>query len=350
MPERVWNQVWRAGAGIALAVTLASPSEPSAQPARMPRIGVLANTIPTADLVAGTSTHPAITQLLEGLRERGWMPGKNVELVWRSAEGDYTRHPQQARELAEACDLIVVYGPGIDAAMGATNTVPIVMATSGLTFPPLKDKKGDVRIASFARPGGNITGLTLVSGGGELNGKRLELLKAIAPQIKRVAILGHDLPHAKAHVGPRTAKAAERLSLELATYSFNSAIEKLPAVFEEMSRDAVQAVIVTELPATNLLPVQKEIHRLAERHRIVAMHEVLSAVDSGGLMAYGHDIHLLYRRAGHFVDRILRGTKPGDIPIEQPTEFELRLNERAARAIGITLPQSLRVQARRVVD
>lgn len=333
---------------LVLTLTLVSACAAIAQPAGVPRIGVLANTIPTTELVAGTTTHPAVLTLLEGLRERGWVPGRNVEMVWRSAEGDYKRHPQQARELAETCDVIVVYGPGVDAAMGATKTVPIVMATSGLYAPPLKDESGAIRIASFARPGGNITGLT-ISGGGEFNGKRLDLLKAAAPHVKRVAILGHNLPHGAAHIGPNTWKAAEALSLELSTYSFESSLERLEAAFTQMSRDRVDAVIVTELPATNLLPVQREIHRLAEKHRIAAMHEVLSAVDSGGLMAYGHDINKLYRRAAHFVDRILRGTKPGDIPIEQPTEFELRLNVKAARAIGITLPQSLLVQAHKVI-
>jgi putative ABC transport system substrate-binding protein len=321
-----------------------------AQPAKVPRVGVLANTIPTKDLVAGTTTHPAVVGLLQSLRDRGWIPGQNVEMVWRSAEGDYTRHPRQARELADTCDVIVVYGPGIDAAIKATRTVPIVMATSGLTFPPLKDELGHIRIASFARPGGNVTGLTLNTGAGELNGKRLELMKTAAPRIRRVAILGHDLPHADAHVGPRTRKSADALKLELATYSFGSALEKLEPVFAQMSRDRVDAVIVTELPATNLLAVQKEIHRLAERHGIVAMHEVLAAVDSGGLMAYGPDIDKLYLRAGHFIDRILRGTPPGEIPIEQPTQFELRVNVLAAKAIGLTVPPSLLVQAARVIQ
>jgi putative ABC transport system substrate-binding protein len=314
----------------------------------LPRIGVLANTIPIAELEAGTSQHPAVGLLLEGLRERGWVPGKNVEMAWRSAEGEYARQPQQARELAASCDVIVVYGPGLDAAMVATSRVPIVMATSGVAG-PVTDAAGIVRIESLAKPGGNVTGLSL-SSANELNGKRLELLKTAAPHVRRVAILGHNLNHAGGHIGPITRAAAQRLGIVVAAHAFGSTLEKLEPAFAEMVREGVDAVIVTDLPATNLLPVQREIHRLAQRHRIPVMHEVLSAADSGGLMAYGHDIEKLYRRAGYYIDRILRGTKPGDIPIEGPAEFELRLNLRAAKAIGMTLPQSLLVQARRVIE
>lgn len=315
-----------------------------AQPAKMPRIGVLANTVPVKELVAGTTTHPAIVLLMEGLRERGWIPGKTVEMVWRSAEGDYARHAQQARELAESCDVIVVYAAALDAAMSATRTVPIVMATSGASA-PLKDENGVVRISSFGRPGGNVTGLTLVVGP-EIVGKRLELLKAVVPHAKRVAFLTHSAYN----LGPRTRKVAEAFSLEVPVYAWESAPEKLEPVFAQMARDRIDAVIVDEVPSTHLQPTQKAIHSLAERHRIPVMHEVLAAADSGGLMAYGHDITRLYRRAPYYIDRILRGARPGDIPIEQPTDFELRVNLKAAKAVGLTLPQSLLVQASRVIE
>lgn len=315
-----------------------------AQPAKVPRIGVLANTVPTKDLVAGTSTHPAVVMLMEGLRERGWIPGKNVEMVWRSAEGDYARHPQQARELAESCDVIVVYAAALGAAMSATKTVPIVMATSGATA-PLKDENGIVRIASFGRPGGNVTGLTLAVGP-EIIGKRLEFLKAAVPHARRVAFLSHFARE----IGPRTRKVAEAFSLEVVAYAWESAPEKLEPVFAQMARDRIDAVIVDEVPSTHLQPTQRAIHGLAERHRMPVIHEVLAAADSGGLMAYGHEITKLYRRAPYYIDRILRGARPGDIPIEQPTDFELRVNLKAAKAVGLTLPQSLLVQASRVIE
>lgn len=329
---------------LALAAGICLSGTAYAQPAKVPRVGVLANIVPTRDLVAGTSTHPATVGLLDGLRERGWVPGKNVEIVWRSAEGDYARHPQLARELADSCDVIVVYAVSIEAAMSATKTVPIVMATSGIASAPLKDKDGTVRIASFGRPGGNVTGLTLRAG--PALSKPFELLKAAVPHARRVAILS-DTPEDLARARKT---AAARFDVELAVYDFDSAPEKLESVFAQMSRDRIDAVIVLDAPHTNLLPVQKAIHGLAERHRLAVMHEVLSAADSGGLMSYGPDIAKLYRRAPSYIDRILRGAKPGDIPIEQPTDFELRVNLRAAKAIGLTLPPSLLVQASRVVD
>lgn len=325
----------------------AAMSLASAQPTKVPRVGVLANTIPSAELVAGTSTHPSYLALMDGLRERGWVSGKTFEIVWRSAEGDYARHPEQARELAAQCDLIVVFGPGLGPAMAATTTVPIVMATSGVSGRVTVD--GVVRIDSIARPGGNVTGVS-ISGGTDLNGKRLEIMKRAAPHIRRVGILGHNLPNASQVIGPVTRKAAGQLGLQLFTYSFLSNVANLEPAFAAMARDGIDAVFVLELPATNLRPVQVEIHRLAERHRMMAMHEVLLAVDSGGLMAYGPDIHKLTRRSAHFIDRILRGAKPGDLPIEQTTEFELRINVKAARAIGLTIPQALLFQASRVIE
>lgn len=321
-----------------------------AQPAKVPRIGVLANTVPTEELVSGTSTHPAIVGLLGGLRERGWIPGRNVEMVWRSAEGHYERHADQARELAATCDVIVVYGghlappAGLYAAMNATRTVPIVMAAS-YTSAPFKDESGAVRIASLGKPGGNVTGLTLVVGP-EILTKRLQLLKTAAPNAKRLAIL----VNAGTTVGPRMRAMLEAASLEASLYPWGGAPERLDGVFAQIVRDRADAVLVDEVASIHLPPVQKVVNSLAERHRLPTMHVVLSTVDSGGLMAYGHDIDKLYRRAPFYIDRILRGAKPGDLPIEQPTDFELRVNLKAAKAIGLVLPPSLLLQATRVIQ
>jgi putative ABC transport system substrate-binding protein len=175
------------------------------------------------------------------------------------------------------------------------------------------------------------------------------LLKRAAPGVKRVAFLSHEGGGGE-RFGPLTQAAAEKLGVTLHAFGFGPSSAGLDAAFAEMARQRMDGVIVAELPATNLPATQASIHRLAEFHRLPVLHEVLSAADSGGLMAYGHDINKLYRRAPYFIDRILRGTKPGDIPIEQPTDFELRLNLKAARTIGLSLPKSLLVQADRVIE
>src|SRR5688572_10449770 len=332
---------------VAAVVALAIPVAMGQTAQKLPRVGILANSIPLVELTSGTTTHPAITSLVGGLRERGWVDGKNVQLVWRSAEGDLSRLPGLADELLrEPIDIFVGYGPGVGPAIRKTDTVPIVMATSGVTGKLAVE--GKVRIESFARPGGNITGLTL-SIGPELNGKRLELLKHAAPRMTRVAFLSHE-GESRDRFGPFTRSAAQKLGISLHAFGFGEDATGLEPAFAEMARQRMDAVVIAELPITNLASTQAPIHRLAERYRMPVLHDVLGAADSGGLMAYGHDINKLYKRASYFIDRILRGAKPGDIPIEQPGDFELRVNLKAARAIGLALPQSLLVQAARVIE
>ena len=333
---------------IAIAVLLSFPASAQAQASDpLPRVGVLANTIPLGELTAGTTTHPAPRAVIDGMRALGWVDGKNMRFVWRSAEGNLERLPRLVDELlAEPVHVLVVYGPGAEPAIRKTLSVPIVMATSGVTGRMTVD--GKVRIDSFARPGGNVTGLTLSVGSG-LTGKRLELLKQLSPRIARVAVLAHE-GGSSLRVGPSTQAAAERLGITLHGFGFGKDAAGLEGAFAEMARTGMDAVVVAELPITNLPATQAMIHRLAERQRFPVMHEVLGAADSGGLMAYGHNIDKLYRRAPYFIDRVLRGTPPGEIPIEQPKEFELRLNLAAARAIGITIPSSLLLQATRVIE
>lgn len=330
------------------AALLSMPAFAQAQaPGKLPRVGILANTIPLGELTSGTTTHPAPRAVIDGLRALGWVDGQNVRFIWRSAEGDFSRLPALADELLrEPVDVFVAYGPGVGPVIRKTETVPIVMATSGVTGKLTVD--GKVRIDSFARPGGNITGLTL-SIGAELNGKRLEFLKQAAPRAVRVAFLSHE-DEGRDRFGPFTKAAAQRLGLTLHAFGFGKGASGLEGAFAEMARQRMDAVVVAELPITNLAATQAIIHRLAELHRLPVVHEVLNAADSGGLMAYGHDINKLYKRAPYFIDRILRGSKPGDIPIEQPGDFELRVNLRAAKAIGLALPQTLLVQAERVIE
>ena len=312
--------------------------------AQQARVGVLANTIPPAELSAGRTSHPAIRSLVTGLTELGWHEGRNIQYVWRSAEGDFRKLPKFADELAaESVDVIVAYGPGVSAAMHATHRIPIVMGASGVIGREVLD--GKVRVESLARPGGNVTGLSL-SGGADLNGKRLEILKSVAPSIRRVGVLYHEATG----FGPKTRAAARAMGITLQAFGFRSDVALLEPAFAAMVAAGMDAAIVVELPATNLPAVQAAIHRLAERHRLPVMHEVLSAVDSGGLMAYGADINKLYRRVPYFVDRILRGVKPADMPIEQPADFELRINLRAARVLGLEIPAPVLIQASKVVE
>lgn len=330
---------------LAAAVLVSAPCLAAAQaPGKLPRVGVLANTVPLTEMQAGTSSHPAIRAIIDGLRDLGWVNGRNVQLVWRSAEGDLTRLPALADELVrEQVDVLVAYGPGIGAAERRTDRIPIVMGASLVTGGDVLD--GRVRIESLARPGGNTTGLSLVAGGG-LTDKRLSLLKQAAPAIARVALLGFG----SRGFSPETEAAARTLGLTLHPFVFDGDVAGLQAEFEAMARKRMDAAIIADHPVTNLRATQAIIHRLAERHRLPVLHEVLSAADSGGLMAYGHDINKVYRRVPYFIDRILRGAKPGDIPIEQAADFELRVNLKAAKAIGLALPPSLLVQADRVIE
>lgn len=319
-----------------------------AQQAKVPRIGVLANAIPTEQALSGTTEHPAYRALMEGLRERGWTPGKNVEIVFRSAEGDFAKLPGQARDLAADCDVILAWaGPALAAVMAATSRVPIVAPNFSVTG--RLEVGGVVRVDSLAKPGGNLVGFSYGEFG-NLFLKRLELMKLAAPRIRRVGILGHESTLDSRIVGPRVRKELERLGLELFAYSYRSSPDRIEAAFEAMARDRIDAVYVEETPAMHQPAAQALIHRLAERRRMATMHEVLGAVDSGGLLSYGPDILKATRRATYFVDRILRGAKPAELPIEQATEYELRVNLGAARALGLTLPQLLLLQATRIVE
>lgn len=326
----------------ALAFVLCWGAVAAAQSRPLPRIGVLANTVPIAELVTGTSPHPAISSLVAGLRERGWVDGKNMQLVWRSAEGDLRKLPALAEQMVrQPVDVLVAYGPGGDAAMMATDRIPIVLATSGVSGRLVVD--GKLRIASLARPGGNVTGLTLVSA--SMGGKYLELLKQAAPRVRRVAFLT-DEPIV---LGPAIRAAAGSLGLTLESFAFES-LDRLETTYEAVARTGIDGVIVGDLPAFHLLPTQRRLHSLAERHQFAVLHLIISAANSGGLMAYGPDINRLYQRAPYFIDRILRGAKPGEIPIEQPMDHELRVNIRAAKALRLTLPSPLILQATQAIE
>jgi putative ABC transport system substrate-binding protein len=277
----------------------------------------------------------------DGLRELGWVEGKNIELVIRSGEGDLERMPALAAEIVAAnVDVIVaINSPTVLAVRHATRTIPIVMPFSS-------DPVGDGLVASLAHPGGNITGLSLMSP--ELGEKRLQLLREVFPKSARaVAVMWNP-----AYVGMRArfaqAKSAgPSLGVDIRSVEVRDARD-LEAAFEDIAREHPDALLLLVDPLT--LAQRSRIIDFAAKQRLPAIYETSDFVDAGGLLSYGPSALDQFRRTATYVDKILRGMKPGDIPIEQPAKFELILNMKTARALGITFPESILLRADRIIE
>ena len=305
------------------------------QAAKIARIGYLG-----ANVAASPHMQEAF---LQGLRDLGYVEGRNVVIESRSAEGKLERLPALAAELvALKVDVIVVGGTSQAlAAKQATRTLPIVLATS-------LDPVTDGLVTSLARPGGNVTGLSLLAP--ELVGKRLELLTQAVPGISRVAVLWH--PGA---FGDRTEKdmlkaaevAARGLAVRLQFLEARGP-DDFDRAFSEMTR--ARAGALTVLPSPMFLGERRRLADLAAQNRLPAVYPFRESVDAGGLVSYGPDFVDLFRRAATYVDKILKGAKPGDLPVEQPTKFELVINLKAAKALGLTIPQSVLARADHVVE
>ena len=314
---------------------------------RLPKIGVLANHVPRAHLeLAGKSPFYGVAAFLEALRLAGWTQGIDVELVWRSAEGRMERHAALAAELVRAdVDVIVAGDEAMEAAARATSTVPIV--AYGMHNPV---ESGFA--ASFARPGRNITGIAN-SVGVELP-KSLALLREAAPRMRRVALVAHAFERADesrvVSADSSLGKAARALGLELFYVPVGDP-GTLPAVVASAARQGADAIMVEGNYSIHYHREHRErLARAAEEHRLPAMHLALVAAQDGALMAHGFDLTARWRRAAYFVNRILRGEKPGDIPIEHPAAIEFHINLTAARAIGLRIPPTLLLQADRVFE
>ena len=279
-------------------------------------------------------TTPAIT-FFQGLRELGWVEGKNIAIEQRGAEGKNERLPELAAELVQLrVDVIVAGDSGaIPAAKHATNTIPIVMTISG-------DPVGAGFIASLAQPGGNITGLTVMAPG--LAGKRLELFTAAVPGMARVAVLGPS----NQYEWSALAEATQALGLQLHALRVDRPDEFAPA-FAAAMREHADALLVLPSPLTNRS--RRRIVNLAAQSRLPAMYPLKEYVEVGGLMAYGWSIPALYHRAATYVDKILKGAKPADLPVERPTKFELVINLKTAETLGLTIPPLLLYQADEVI-
>jgi putative tryptophan/tyrosine transport system substrate-binding protein len=307
------------------------------QPGRIPRIGYL---------VTGSLDSPETRVLLDafrqGLSEHGYVEGQNIVIEYRAADGKIERLPGRANELARLnIDLIVAGNtPAARAAQQATTTIPIVAPVMG-------DPVGDGLVASLARPGGNITGLTFL--GPELVPKRLELLREALPRVSRVAALWH--PGAFGERATRdmlkeTETAARTLGMQLRLVGARGP-DELDGAFSTMTRERAEALIV--FPSPMLFNERRRIVDLAAKHRLPSMFGAREFVELGGLIGYGASINDLIRRGANHVDKIPKGAKPADLPVEQPTKFELVINLKTAKQIGVTFPQSVLFQADKVI-
>jgi putative ABC transport system substrate-binding protein len=317
------------GAGLALAPLIARAQQASS---KVPRIGVLVYT---------GMTEVLRESFRQGLRDHGYVEGQSILVEWRAADGRPERAKALAAELVEMkVDVIVaVLTPAIQAARGATGTIPIVMAPGG-------DPVRLGFVASLARPGGNITGVTGLAD--ELSGKRLQLLREIAPGANRVAVLLNEPdPFAKPFLAEHEA-ATRKIGIQLQVEAVRK-FEEVDAALARMAREHSAAVVVQPSLASPAARAS-QIAKLALQLRLIAISQSGEFADAGGLMSYGASFPSLHRRAAFHVDRILRGAKPSDLPVEQATKFELVINMKTAKALGLTIPQSILVRADRVIE
>ncbi|HWH79688.1 MAG TPA: ABC transporter substrate-binding protein [Candidatus Binatus sp.] len=313
--------------GILLALTLPAQAQ---QPAKIPRIGFLS----TASIA---SLSPRLDAFRQGLRDHGYVEGKNIDIEYRSSEGNIDRLAELAAELARLkVDSIVTAGENpTRAAKEATSTIPIITTTVG-------DPVGLGFAASLARPGANITGLSTYSA--DLAGKRLELLKEAIPKLLRVTVISD--PRSIAVEMKETETAARVLKVQLIPLTART-LNEVENAFRSSAESRAGAFMMGASGFFNTN--QTRLVELAAKHRLPGMYIEQEFVLAGGLMTYATSIPDLYRRAATYVDKILKGAKPADLPVEQPTKFELVINLKTAKQIALTIPQSLLYRADKVI-
>ncbi len=296
------------------------------QPRKVPRIGYLSGGSPPASLA-----------FWQGMRDLGYVEGENVAVEYRWAHGSLQRLPRLAAELV-SLKVDVIVAPDTSAALAAqkaTTIIPIVMVIVG---------DPGAFTASLARPRGNITGLSFF--GPELGAKQLELLKAAVPKVSRVVVLWHV-----AHEWPLLWQEMHAAARSLTVKSFRGwevrGPDDLEGAFAETTKEGTDAIIV--LPDVLFLVHRKRLVELAAKHRLPTMHGFRESVEAGGLMAYGPNLSDILRRAASYVDKILKGARPADLPVEQPMRFELVVNLKTAKALGLTIPQSVLIRADEVI-
>jgi len=301
------------------------------QAGKLPTIGFLGTTTPSA-------WSQWVAAFVQRLRDFGWIEGRTIAVEYRWAEGRDERFVEIAAEFVQLkVDVIVTSGTALLAAKQATSVIPIVFAVAN-------DPVGSGFVASLSRPGGNITGLSLQST--DLAGKRLELFREVVPDLRRLAIMAHvGNPGAVLELAEVQA-AARALGLEVATLEIRRAEDIAPA-FEALNGRVDALYIETD---ALIFTHRIRINTLALAARLPTMHSVRAYVEAGGLMSYGPNYTDLFRRAGELVDKILRGAKPADIPVEQPTKFDLVINLTTAKALGIEVPPTLIARADEVIE
>src|SRR5215469_8067861 len=296
---------------------------------------------PWIGYLAGVGAGPS-PAFIQGLRDLGYVEGKNIGFVYRTAEGERARYADLAAELVRLqVDIIVADSTGVAlAAKKATNTIPIVMTGSGSTDPVQTGL-----VANLARPGGNVTGLTNISG--ELGGKQLELLKEIVPKLNRVAILRTSGAAADDVFVKETEAPARALGVQLIPVMVQGP-DDFEDAFRAMTKERANGLVIRLLPNTYSVRF-KRVAELTIKNRLPSSNGQHSWTDAGGLMSYGADLDVNYRRAATYVDKILKGAKPADLPVETPTKFELRINLKTAKQIALTIPQSVLFKADKVI-
>jgi putative ABC transport system substrate-binding protein len=310
-----------------------SGSAEAQQPTKIPRIGYVSGT--------GDPSNPGpnLESFREGMRELGYIDGKNIAIEYRYAQGNNERFASLATELVQLkLDVIVIVAlPAIRAAKQATNTIPIVIVTSD-------DPVANGLVDSLARPGGNITGVTQLTR--DLSGKRLELLKEILPRLSRVGIL--VVGSVSTNAGWKEYQtAADVLKVQLRSLELRSPEPDLEGAFQAAAKARINALITIRNPT--LIRRTKRIADFAMTNRLPSMFESSDYVNAGGLVSYGANSRESFRRAAVYVDKILKGYQPADLPVEQPTKFELVINLKTAKQIGLTIPPTVLARADKVI-
>jgi len=320
--------------GLLTTLLLTTVTAHAQQPAKVPRIGYLSGAS-----LAGLAAR--IEAFRQGLRELGYVEGKNIDIEWRSAEGNTDRLSELAAELVRLkVDVFVSPGPTVTRAVKeATSTIPIVMAQD-------TDPVGSGFIASLARPGGNITGLATLAP--EVGGKQMEIMKEISPKISRVAVLGNSINPGDAQALRETVLAAGSIEVYLRYLDILNPKDIEPA-FRAAAKGRADALLVFGNPILNRPNTRKQIIDLAIKQRLPTMYTRPEFIEAGGLMYYGTNYNDLFRRAATYVDKILKGAKPADLPVEQPSKFEFIVNLKAAKQIGLPIPPQVLARADRVI-